>query len=265
MIQVIYRRSGFRIASIWFAHNRDYLFEKKCDIAYYHQMDNCVEYKQKKTLHYTLITNLLPPEEEILSRFHKSVKYKIRRAERAGIDTIMYTSTDLLEDYSTVTEFCKLYNQFLKTKNLPGKCNINAINAYLKANTLFITCARHNGKNLVYHASVGDGNIIRLIYSASLFRLLRDSDGKLIIGEANRLLHRDEILFFKKMGYSTYDWGGISTGEEVKSIAEFKLSFGGDLIEIYNCIIPCTLIGKIILSMRSCLEYLRTAVNQKGV
>lgn len=246
MIRVIYRKYGLRIASIWFAPYRDTVNEKKCDIAFYHQILNCDESKQYCSMFYTLNTDLSCSYEDIMSKFQKGVRRKIRQAEREGVETFLYSSKDLSEDNSIVIEFCREYNQFLKSKSLLGKCNINAINSYIKVGSFYISCARYNGMNLVYHAYIGDGNVARALYSASLFRLLNDNNEKVLVGQANRLLHWNDILSFKKIGYCVYDWGGISKDDDFCGVTEFKKGFGGDFVSTYNCIIPCSLLGRAV-------------------
>ena len=39
---------------------------------------------------------------------------------------------------------------------------------------------------------------------------------------------------FKQLGLRTYDWGGAGHSEEVRSITEFKESFGGTPVIYYN-------------------------------
>lgn len=264
MLSVTYRKGGLRIASIWFAQNRDIMFEKKCDIAIYHQVFKWDKSKKDCSIFNTLNTDLLYSEEDIMSRFRKSIRYQIRRAERDGVETVFYNSKDLSEDSSIITAFCKVYNQFLKSKKLKGKCNRNAINAYVKENAFFISCARHKDSKLVYHAYVGDGNRARLLYSASLFRLSEDNTEKALIGNANRLLHWNDILMFKKMEYHTYDWGGCSSKYDVSNIAEFKKGFGGDITKMYNSHVSCSLLGNAVLTIKNSLDYFKTMISHKG-
>ena len=51
---------------------------------------------------------------------------------------------------------------------------------------------------------------------------------------ANRLLHFEEMKFFKKCGKKIYDWGGAGRAEDVAKITEFKESFGGKPVTYYN-------------------------------
>jgi lipid II:glycine glycyltransferase (peptidoglycan interpeptide bridge formation enzyme) len=60
-------------------------------------------------------------------------------------------------------------------------------------------------------------------------------------GRANRLLHWEDILYFKNQGYEIYDLGGITLDEsnkEGQAIAKFKRCFGGTLIKEYKSWIP---------------------------
>lgn len=52
---------------------------------------------------------------------------------------------------------------------------------------------------------------------------------------ANRYLHKADMMYFKEMGKTVYDWGGAGLREEVKNITEFKESFGGEELWYYDC------------------------------
>ena len=57
------------------------------------------------------------------------------------------------------------------------------------------------------------------------------------------------MLWFKENGYSRYEWGGISNPNEPNGIDRFKSEFGGDVVCYANYIIPCSLRGKIYVSL----------------
>jgi lipid II:glycine glycyltransferase (peptidoglycan interpeptide bridge formation enzyme) len=97
----------------------------------------------------------------------------------------------------------------------------------------------------------------RLFYSASHFRKSEDSELRNLIGRANRLLHWEDIRFFKEMGLSCYDFGGWYGGrEDVEKLAinQFKESFGGEKQREYTYIVPVTAIGKIAAFFHSIVK-----------
>jgi lipid II:glycine glycyltransferase (peptidoglycan interpeptide bridge formation enzyme) len=67
-----------------------------------------------------------------------------------------------------------------------------------------------------------------------------------MIGRANRLLHWDDIRYFKNQGYSIYDLGGISidvADKERQAINKFKECFGAVQVKEYKSFIPVTFKG----------------------
>jgi lipid II:glycine glycyltransferase (peptidoglycan interpeptide bridge formation enzyme) len=91
------------------------------------------------------------------------------------------------------------------------------------------------------------------MYSASLFRESNDGAFRNLIGRANRLLHWDDILFFKNKKYLIYDVGGISidtTDKEKQAINKFKSCFGGDMVKEYKSFIPLSIKGWIYLILK---------------
>jgi lipid II:glycine glycyltransferase (peptidoglycan interpeptide bridge formation enzyme) len=90
---------------------------------------------------------------------------------------------------------------------------------------------------LVMHAYLcdKDSKTVRLLHSS---RNLSFEDNKLI-GYANKFLHFQDMLFFKKEGYAFYDFGGIdrdSTNPVILGINRFKEGFGGMLKREYNLV-----------------------------
>ena len=88
-------------------------------------------------------------------------------------------------------------------------------------------------KILVYHTYIVGEDFVRLFQSASQFRTEEEIPRQLV-GMANRLLHKEDMFAFKRVGKKIYDWGGAGTREEVASITKFKESFGGIPKELYE-------------------------------
>jgi hypothetical protein len=150
-----------------------------------------------------------------------------------------------------IAEFGEFYNGFARSKNLRG-CNIPKMLALNDVNSLAITSAyAESGELLCYHAYIVDGYRARLLYSASHYRNMPDSAHRSLIGRANRYLHWRDISFFKKQYYSIYDFGGLSLNEEaeLKSIDEFKMGFGGQVVMEYNFIHTNNYIARVAASL----------------
>lgn len=249
MFHAKYKKSFLTMRAIWFSEHREKELEKGCHIAYYRYMPNKPSLPFKEVT--TLWTDLKGSPDDILSTMDKSVRYEIRRAQRDRIQTGFFDSAHLSGAPEIIEEFSWAYNHFLEAKNLPGRFNYNAVEAYKETGRFFVSLAKHNEQSCVYHGYVADGNIARLLYSVSLFRDADDPATRALIGRANRLLHFDDLLAFKGIGYSLYDWGGYSYGDEdVSNISRFKFGFGGKPMIVYDAIVPCSWLGKLALRVR---------------
>jgi hypothetical protein len=184
---------------------------------------------------HTLFTDLTPEPEEISNRFEKTTKYQINRAlDRDNI------STKTLDPKTDKQQFYDFYNQFALSKNL-SPIPVIETNALIENDLFTIRTADHDGEPIVYHAYVTTRKRARLMYSASLFRNLDDNAYRSLVGRANRLLHWDDIKYFKQEGYLIYDWGGISTDAddtEKQAINKFKEAFGGEAVKEYKSLVP---------------------------
>lgn len=177
----------------------------------------------------TLISDLTISEEEIIQKFTKSCKYKVNRAPREGV--ICQECSGEKVTGAEIDKFISFYVDFWKSKNVEFELNKrlslkNELLLYAESGALCITKAILDGEVVVYHTYVTDGIHGRLLHSASLFRT-EDSGKSNIVGIANRYLHKQDMLMFKKQGVQIYDWGGAGTADDVKHITEFKASFGG--------------------------------------
>jgi lipid II:glycine glycyltransferase (peptidoglycan interpeptide bridge formation enzyme) len=67
-----------------------------------------------------------------------------------------------------------------------------------------------------------------------------------MIGRANRLLHWEDIRYFKSQGYLIYDFGGIGVDindKEKQAINKFKECFNGVRVKEYKSLVPVTFKG----------------------
>jgi len=230
MIKIHKDIHGVSLVTAWFANEKlkengiiDYM-ESKTPIG-------------RATEFFTLISDLTEDEEAIKNHFAKNCKYKINRAYRENITFQIVDSKDIQE--KDIEEFIDFFDSFWKTKDreLEGKDVLyRELLEYKQNGNLTLAFACVQGEKAVYHIHINDESVARLLHSASLYRLLSDTEGttRNIIGMANRALHFEEMKFFKAKGLTTYDWGGAGKTEDVASITEFKESFGGTPVTYYN-------------------------------
>jgi hypothetical protein len=177
---------------------------------------------------FTKIIDLTQSETEIQNQFNKTTKYDMNRAGREKVQFRLGESID---------SFISFYNEFAETKGL----QFITSNLYFQDRENFkITMATLDGNTLVMHCYLTDVAIkrVRLLYSASHFRIMDNVD-KSMVGRANKFLHYQDMLYFKDQGYAYYDLGGYgkdSIDDEILKINTFKDGFGGSLVRQSNYI-----------------------------
>jgi hypothetical protein len=206
---------------IWFAGRPSTI---NCLLKYYKQSNYCgpVTGYQRQSF-YTKIINLNTETSVFEAGFDKNTSYEIRRALKDGVETSI--ENDL-------ACFINFYNLFAGSKELSKLTST----FYRYKPNVVITKATYNNEDLVMHAYLIDDNLkrVRLLHSASLFRIENDTQSRAITGRANRLLHFKDMCHFKEIGYQTYDLGGYAldtTDEALLKINQFKDSFGGTLVQ----------------------------------
>ena len=226
------KKHGINFYTVWFA---DKPLKKNGIITYREYMGG--EAPQGSTRFDTLITDLSETEEEIKKRFSKNCRYYVNRASREDITVEMKSGREIKD--SDIDEFLDFFREFWESKGTKlsnyEKLRQELV-AYKNKQALAITYAYLNGEKVVYHTHIVNEEIVRLLHSASLYRLQEDDDGKIknLIGIANRYLHYEEMVYFKSKGKIRYDWGGAGMSEEVVHITEFKKSFGGTPAVFYD-------------------------------
>ena len=195
----------------------------------------------------SLVTDLTPEAGTIVEQFSKDCRYKVRRA-----DTKDELATEfILDPENRLDEFRTFFDTFARQKG-HEPCDPQWLRAACKARQLVLTTAFQNGEALVWHAYVMSGKSTWLQYTGSCFRD-RESDYRALVGRANRWLHWQDMLQFKALGMTRYDWGGMFEEESAPDragINEFKRSFGGKISHTYDCTVPVTLRGRIYLPLR---------------
>lgn len=184
--------------------------------------------------------SLLDSPNEFLQKMSKNTRYKVRRAlNKDGL------YTELLMDISEqeLSEFFTFYNSFADLKNL-GHIGEAKVRKLATDGMYAITkCYGSDGTLLVEHTYYLDkkDSRVMLATSCSLYRKDEYVQYKNLIGRANRMLHFQDMLYFKDAGYHIYDFNGISNfSEETMAIADFKKGFGGKVITYQSGFaIPC--------------------------
>ena len=247
---MIYKLKNITAQEIWF---QEEIANTKADIVFYFQMKDYVQGANKFT---TLLIDLKQEEEAIQKNFAKTVRNEINRAIIK--DNLSVNIYDKSINNEIVTEFHKICNNFNLERNKPP-VKIQDTNNFIKNNQLIITNVSCNLEVLVWHTYIKKDNRIRLKTSNSAFLNL-DNEKKNLIGRANKLLHWEDMKYFKSQGYQLYDFGGWYDGDsdqKLLGINKFKESFGGYKEESYNYTRAITLKGKLYLFLSNLKSKLR--------
>jgi len=180
---------------------------------------------------YPKYTKLIDISDDLFKNaFSKTTLYEIRRANQ---DNLLFGTSD------DVNSFVVYYNKFLDEKKLPGSLSSADVNKYGSA--FIIRFAKLPESQLaVYHTYLYDNSTkrVRLLHSVSdIHDQSITPDQKAVLSRANRVLHYEDMLYFKEKGCLTYDFGGYAFNTKDKSLAginSFKDNFGGVLIEESN-------------------------------
>lgn len=193
----------------------------------------------QKSKDHSCVTDLRLPMEELLGRMKSNTRNEIRRAVREGC------SFSVVTDYG---EFIPFYNDFCKNKGFADHVSVARLRKFPK---LLITKSMKDGKILAMHATQLDpeNNIAILILSGS--QRLDDNADRKLIGWGNRYLHYKDLEWLKNHGYNRYDWSGVCLDPDDSrySIGQFKLSFGGDIVDSWTLRTPLYVILEHVRNM----------------
>ncbi|HBN5713163.1 TPA: hypothetical protein L3G43_002463 [Morganella morganii] len=217
MITIKFKYGFIKFKDIWFPHK--YSFRDLFGFTSYKggNFKNCFGFfkEYKKSVRHDLTVS----SDIIWNNIKKNTRYDINKGKQANLlttfDTIGYM------------EFINLYNIFLEKKSLSLQpLNLNRLEKY--KNNIKITSIFKDDTWLSIHVYLYTEQYAELLYSIVNI----DIDHKLT-GIANKLLHWNDILYYKNNGISIYDWGGLPMDDSLPGISKFKLSFGGQEV-IYN-------------------------------
>lgn len=183
----------------------------------------------------TLIIDLHLNEDQILMGCTSNCRNEIKRGGREALEVTHGPVT---------TAYAEYFDDFLASKSL-GRFNTDYINnPETVVSSVYRADCRIASHLYLVNNTVGRA---RLIYSvvasgAELPQLKPDpATGGMstarLVGVANRYLHSEDILYFKRSGFNIYDFGGLGIDEsnaKVKGINDFKRSFGGETISEFN-------------------------------
>lgn len=195
----------------------------------------------------SLRTDLTRPVNEIVAAFDATCRNEIRRADSR--DELYYEV--IPEPVDRLDEFITFYDEFARQKGI-WSTDRYWLGRAAAAHQLVLSQSSRDSEQLVWHAYLCVGVIAILMYSASWFRG-KDSAHRSLVARANRWLHWQDMLWFKRAGVHSYDWGGMFHDESTTDragINQFKRMFGGRPVQAYECTVPVSARGRLWLALR---------------
>jgi hypothetical protein len=207
---------GLAIHHNWFA-TKPTLADAFQFAQYYHCRYLGPAFGLRRRPKFTLLIDLTLPEDTILKGFSENTRYKVGRAAREGVRVEMETD---------IERYCAF-------------AHVSSSGLMQYWPDLRVTKAMIGDKTLVMHSYLFDQQIgrVALYHSISSYQLETDSAKRNFIGRANRWLHFQDMLLFKRQDATIYDFGGIASGTDnvkLRHIDEFKRGFGGSIVEESN-------------------------------
>jgi hypothetical protein len=196
----------------------------------YHQVQekptNEVEKGATVSAFTTLLIDLTSSEDLLWNSVHKSTRQEIKfGATRLPHDVQWFDADPDFRLYDFMAGFCAQKKLWLPPKWLYVKYIAKSI----------VSCCYAGGKVKVLHFYLLDGENrrVRLLWSA---RALEGSETKANIARLNKLLHWEDLLYFRnELKMLTLDWGGIAlTNNALRGVDDFKRRFGGTLVTEWN-------------------------------
>ncbi len=213
----------FKRKEFWFYNSEEINKGTYNAFCYSNEKDS---YKRENVLKaQTSLINLEKSSEELFNQINRTFKYHIHKAEDIGITTNVDYSPSLIKCNQIINEF----SVFANKKGI--EWSFQRIRSLQKLNKIIVSEAFLKEEKAVTHVYLHDGHRVVLLHSYHSHSLVDEK----MKGYANKYLHWKDILDFKDLGLKQYDFGGINIQQHL-GISNFKMSFGGDVIDCYSYI-----------------------------
>ena len=241
----IEKRRGFTMERCWFSTKE----ETKADLVRYMRVDEPLRgFFVQNDPFKTVWSDLRKTEEEILAGATNTIKYEVKRCLKEDVDVCFAPDGQNTADIETMMdEFERSYIDFARSLN-----NEHLFRAYDRHR---IEILRNNGRLMIskaitpditiYHVYAWGGKACCLLFSVSNFR--SDPSLRNMAGRMNKMLHIKDMRWFRDRGVYWYDWGNISRSGQQAGIDQFKVAFGGEIVEQYNVMKGQSLKGKVLI------------------
>ena len=166
----------------------------------------------------TVEIDLTQSVDQIFMNFSNTIKNEIRRAQQEHIMIKINNDLELFQSF---------FNEFAINKGI-NPITFEKLKSHENKYLLTFALSEQAIISAHYYLVDKQSSRVRLLYSASA--RFSDSNNRNFIGRANKLLHFEDMKYFKEIGMEIMDFGGITIPAKTKEqigINSFKESFGG--------------------------------------
>jgi hypothetical protein len=248
MRPIIYRRRFYSVAETFFTTDPPAV---DVDVVEWIQAPARVP-RARCTAFDTIVIDLTSRRSALWGGMNKETRYEVRRA--ANRDGITYREARR-PDEVMLTHFVSFYDKFTREKRLAGP-DPRRLTALSRAGALELSAVYDSdGRELGWHAYYRGDRRTVLLHSASALPWVEASDQRNFLGRANRFHHWSDLVHFQNGGLCVYDLGGRSGSPALSGIDSFKASFGGAVIREWNCVLPRSSRGAVVIGVRRALAF----------
>lgn len=179
----------------------------------------------------TIMLDLAPSADELLSAMHQKTRYNIRVAQKHGVTTRIGSTQNDVEIFLDLMEITATRDEFIQHNREYLRATVDALSSEGMAR---IRLAQQGGKVLAANLEILYGDTVTYLYGTSSTEL-RNIKGPYAI-------QWDAITQAKRDGFALYDfWGAnplsraaFSYKESWEGITRFKRGWGGQQVDFYG-------------------------------
>lgn len=170
----------------------------------------------------------------------------IERAEKEPYQVFLYEEPTL----ENLRNFQKFYNQIAKEKRMEqiSRRQMGIFNLLAREKALLVTEVQSEcGQTLCYSLDVVHDKKAMSYYVATSNLFLKPEHLKQPIRYAHCFLLWHNLRYLKRRGYELYDMGELTNDVAIR---EFKLGFGGQIVDVYSGYIAQSKLSALLLGVQ---------------
>ncbi len=194
----------------------------------------------------TVHIQLTDHERTMYTALSKSNQKMLRRAQQEAYQIFLYEKPT----EENLRAFQQFYNNFAKRKKIEqiSKAHMESISLLNNKGALLLSEVRSIcGQTLCYRLDIVHAKKAMSYFVATCQPLSMPTHLKRPIRYANRFLLWHNLLHLKQQGCLLYDMGELT---DVETIRTFKLSFGGQVVDVYSGFIAQSKISALLLGVQ---------------